>query len=133
MTKHIFLYLLLTIIFISCDDDSGTNPTPQPTHDPALLGVWDLTSLKVNGFIFNPSLAEEIPVRILFETDGKGTVWFENDGVPTLITWSTTGNQISIGDDFVDYIISGNIVTISFVEDDDNFELIYTKSVTPSP
>ena len=134
MTKHILLYLFLIVIFISCDDDNGTNPTPQPTHDAALVGTWELTTLKVNGVFIAPSMAEEIPVKIKFEADGTGTFWFETNGIPLPLTWSTTGNQLTIGDEDVgNYIVSGNTVTISFVEDGDNLELIYTKSATPSP
>ncbi len=133
MFKHILLSLFLTVIFISCDKDSGTEP--GPTHDQALVGTWDLTTLKSDGNIINPNDEDGVAAKVQFNAGGTGTVWIEDYGNPTetnAFNWNTTGNQLTIVDVFIaNYIISGNTCTISYLDGSEQVELIYSKQSEP--
>ncbi len=129
MFKHTLLSLLLAVIFISCDKDSGTEP--GLTHDQALVGIWNLTTLKAGGSIVNPNDEDGVAAKVQFNADGAGTVWIEDYGNPTetnTFNWNTTGNQLTIVGVFVaNYIISGITLTLSYTDGTENVELVYTK------
>jgi hypothetical protein len=126
-------YLLFLLLLIAgCDEDNSTEPTGN--RDSALHGTWNLSTLKVNGNVTNPSNLSEVPVTIQFNADGTGNVWLSDYGSPAgkiSFTWQTSGSQINLTTveetSVVNYTVSGNSATISFVEGSDTIEIMYSK------
>lgn len=128
MLKRIVISTLILTIFVACNKKSST----QPEQTNALIGTWNLTTMKVDRIIVNLDDYNDVPVEIKFNSDGTGTVWMEGYGYlegSGPFIWSTNGNQITIqleGEDAASatYSVNDNTLTLTF---SDGWQFIFTK------
>ena len=126
MQKYIFSSILILII-ICCGDNSTE---PQFGNDPALVGNWELISVKVDGEYYDPDELGDFPLEVLFNADGSGL--FENSMDEESFSWKTSAKQLYIdGEDVMNYSIYGETLILSFQEDGENFEISFEKYTEP--
>ena len=126
MQKYIFSSILILII-ICCGDNSTE---PQFGNDPALVGNWELVSVKVDDEYYDPDELGDFPLEVLFNADGSGQ--FENTSYEESFSWKTSAKQLYIdGEDVMNYSIYGETLILSFQEDGENFEITFEKYTEP--
>ena len=134
MKKLYIMFLFISLLFLGCNEDNGTEPVEAPSHDENLVGNWALSASKLNGVAANHQNFENCCVNFQFDEVGTGIAWKENYGVAcgcTSFLWSTKGDQLTIHEEgeypFVStYSVSNGSLTISYVESG-AVEMIYSK------
>ena len=133
MKKLLFVFGLL--IFMGCEDDKAAAADVNP-----LVGVWEGTELKIihgDGAQETYQYGEDTDmgtVTYIFGADGI----YSNTSVSSYGTesdsgtWSSTGGKLTLmdGDNYtevIDLTISGNTLTLSFVEDGVTFTATFIR------
>jgi hypothetical protein len=123
--KTIFYFLTFTLIFlISCEDKKDD----KKNNDP-LIGTWEAVSMSVtlaDGTFFSVPVGAGMSMTLEIKEDGTFTMTQVEDGETEVSsgTWSADDDTITItessGTEMMNYEVSGDTLTLSITEYDDD-------------
>lgn len=125
----LLLPVLLMLIFVGCDSDSGSDPDLHP-----LVGSWTLSEYvyDLNGEITRVPVDLSVGTQeFVFQSNGSVIYEISGTGTRRLIgTWSAEGSTLTLllaGDTIVyEYSVVGNVFSIEVPED--NVTLVFNRS-----
>ena len=122
-TITILLTTVLAGFFISGCADSTNHSAPTGITENDVVGTWKLTAVTTDTVV---ATADQIPsYRLEFAEEGAGIQYYR--GLASPFEWSLVNNQINASIWVYAGVVTDNVITYTFGEEDYTIFQVFTK------